>query len=159
SLTVGQRAFFDLGKNEFSDVDGVDEGLGPRFNLDSCGGCHIQPAVGGSSPTTNPQVLNARLMAPGNAIPSFLTLDGPVREVRFVRTPNGTADGGVHAMFTIAGRPDRPPACSIAQPDFSNASNMIFRIPTPTFGAGLIETITDTTIMNNLASDPLHLKA
>ena len=35
---------------------------------------------------------------------------------------------------------------------------MIFRIPTPVFGAGLIESITDTTIKNNLASDPVGLK-
>src|SRR5260370_39820833 len=29
-------------------------GFGPRFNLDSCGGCHVQPAAGGSGPPTNP---------------------------------------------------------------------------------------------------------
>jgi CxxC motif-containing protein (DUF1111 family) len=38
-------------------------------------------------------------------------------------------------------------------------TNVIFRIPTPTFGAGLIESIPDTTIRNNLASDPGGLKA
>jgi CxxC motif-containing protein (DUF1111 family) len=81
-------------------------------------------------------------------------MDGPIREVRFVRNPNGGADGGVHSIFTIAGRTDKPSGCSISQPDYSNTNNLAFRIPTPTFGAGLIETITDSTIRNNLASDP-----
>src|SRR5277367_2269808 len=31
-------------------------GLGPRFNLNSCAGCHAQPAIGGTSPSTNPEV-------------------------------------------------------------------------------------------------------
>ncbi len=154
-LTASDLAFFNtIGLPEFSSVEGVAEGLGPRFNLDSCAGCHIHPAVGGSSPpTNNPQVTRAPIMAPGNTVPSFLKLNGPVREVRFVRNPNGTPDGGVHAIFTISGRSDKPAGCSISQPDFSNSSNMVFRTPTPTFGAGLIESITDTTIRNNLAAN------
>src|SRR3989442_15895778 len=55
-LTASQRAFFDVGSDEFQEVDGLGEGLGPRFNLDSCVGCHSQPAVGGTSPAVNPQV-------------------------------------------------------------------------------------------------------
>src|SRR3982074_790369 len=59
-------------------------------------------------------------------------------------------------------RPDKPIGCAIQQPDFVGQQanhNVIFRIPTPTFGAGLIEAITDTTIRNNLASDPDGVKA
>src|SRR5215831_14553056 len=37
-------------------VPGTGLGLGPRFNMDSCGGCHGSPAPGGSSPAVNPQV-------------------------------------------------------------------------------------------------------
>src|SRR6267378_3867693 len=37
-LTASQQAFFDAGATEFQDTDGLAEGLGPRFNLDSCGG-------------------------------------------------------------------------------------------------------------------------
>ena len=47
-LTTRQGEFFDAGLDEFADVDGVAEGLGPRMNLDSCGGCHAQPATGGT---------------------------------------------------------------------------------------------------------------
>ncbi len=155
-MTPGEIDFFtNHAVPVFTEVENVAAGLGPRFNLDSCAGCHIHPAPGGSSPpTNNPQVVRAPTMAPGNTVPSFLSINGPVREVRFIRNPDGSRDGGVHAIFTISGRPDRPAGCSIAQPDFSNTSNLSFRIPTPTFGDGLIEAITDTTIRNNLASDP-----
>jgi CxxC motif-containing protein (DUF1111 family) len=98
-------------------------------------------------------------MAPGNTLPPFLKTNGPVREVRFIHNPDGSPDGGVHDIFTITGRPDAPAGCAITQPDFSNTANIIFRIPTPVFGGGLIEAITDTAIQQNLASDPQGRKA
>lgn len=52
-----------------------------------------------------------------NTIPPFLSVDGPVREVRFKLKPDGSRDGGVKALFTISGRVDAP-GCNIAQPDF-----------------------------------------
>src|SRR5262249_36888996 len=62
-------------------------------------------------------------------------------------------DGGVHDLFTIVGLPGTPSTCNISQPDFQNHLNeIIFRIPTPTFGNGLIEAITDTTILSNVRS-------
>jgi CxxC motif-containing protein (DUF1111 family) len=62
------------------------------------------------------------------------------------------ADGGVHDLFTITGRSDAA-GCKIDQPDFKTAvanKNVTFRIPTPVFGAGLIEAIDDATILNNM---------
>jgi len=162
-MTAGEKDFFtNHGIPTFSEVEAVADGLGPRFNLDSCGGCHAQPALGGSSPAANPQFTRAATMAPGNTVPSFVTANGPVREARFIRNADGSPDGGVHDIFTISGRLDKPAGCSIAQPDFATQltrKNVIFRIPTPTFGDGLIEAITDTTIRNNLASDPGGMKA
>src|ERR1700739_3821060 len=147
-LTRAELAFFNAGLGAFNEVDSVSgtipntgAGLGPRFNLDSCAGCHAQPAVGGTSPFTNPQVAVATKQGAANTVPFFVTLNGPVREARFVRNADGTPDGGVHDLFTITGRSDAP-GCTIAQPDFNAAAarnNLIFRIPTPVFGAGLIE--------------------
>lgn len=125
-------------------VPGTIRGLGPRFNLDSCGRCHDFPALGGSSPRFNPQLA----AAPPSQVQILTALglirsDGPVRAVRFL------SDGQVHNLFTIAGRADTPAGCSIDQPDFaaqSASGNIAFRIPTPTFGAGLIEAIPDSTI-------------
>src|SRR5882724_11383027 len=70
TLTDGQMSFFKgFATTVFNEVETVSDGLGPRFNLDSCGGCHIAPALGGSSPlTNNPQVARAPIMAPGNIV-------------------------------------------------------------------------------------------
>ena len=154
-LTANQLEFFNQGKDDFEEVEEVADGLGPTMNLDSCGGCHAQPATGGSSPAVNPQVAFATKNGADNKLPSFIRLNGPVREARFVKNPDGTADGGVHALFTIAGRADAP-GCVLDQPDFATAvlnRNVIFRIPTPVFGAGLIEEITDTAILVNRSRD------
>src|SRR5229473_86382 len=155
NLTANQLAVFYAGKGEFQEEDGVDEGLGPTMNLDSCAGCHLHPAVGGTSPSINPQVAFAGKDHGTDFVPSFVKANGPVREARFVRNPDGTADGGVHALFTITGRTGAN-GCTLAQPNFDQElqnSNVIFRIPTPVFGAGLIEQIPDSAILANMSSN------
>src|SRR5438093_548359 len=154
-LTKTELAFFSASKDEFEEEDEVAEGLGPTMNLGSCGGCHLHPALGGTSPPANPQVAFANKNGAANTVPSFITLNGPVREARFVRNPDGTPDGGVHDLFTIAGRADAP-GCTLVQPDFEKEfarRNVIFRILTPLFGAGLIEQIPDKGILANQATD------
>jgi len=152
---LSQAEYFASGRDEFSVEDTVADGLGPTMNLDSCSGCHQQPAIGGSSPAVNPQVAFANKNGGTDALPSFITADGPVREARFVLNPDGTRDGGVHALFTITGRTGAS-GCTVAQPDFETqlaGRNVIFRIPTPIFGAGLIEQIPDAAILANQAGN------
>src|SRR5262245_25470227 len=159
--------FFDAGKDAFLEVNSVsgtvagepDAGLGPRYNSRSCGACHAQPATGGTSPAVNPQVGDATADGATNVIPSFITSTGPVREARFpFFFTNGQPDtsrpnGGVEDLYTIRGRVDAP-GCSFnggqGQPSFALAqqtNNVIFRIPTPTFGSGLIENIEESTLL------------
>jgi CxxC motif-containing protein (DUF1111 family) len=170
-LTADETAFFRDGLARFIDVEvvtgGKNNGLGPRFNSNQCLSCHSQPAMGGSSPTQNPSIAVATLNGAKNVVPWFITQNGPVREVRFKRNPNGTNDGGVHDLFVITGRSDAP-GCNIAQPNFLPSGNpvtgqggnpnIIFRIPTPVFGGGLIEAIPDSAILAN-ASANTSLKA
>src|SRR6266581_4664377 len=153
-LTSTESAFFTASRDTFQEVDNVASGLGPRMNLDQCSGCHAQPAVGGTSPFVNPQVAFAGKDGGTDVVPSFIAANGPVREARFVLNPNGTPDGGVHDLFTITGRTGAT-GCTLAQPDFATQlanHNVIFRIPTPVFGAGLIEQIPDSVILANQAS-------
>jgi len=160
-LTKTELAFFNAGTGEFVEEEDVADGLGPTMNLGSCAGCHLQPAVGGTSPPVNPQVAVATLNGTANSVPSFVTANGPVREARFVKNPEGTPDGGVHDLFTITRRSDAP-GCMLAQPDFEKElarRNVIFRIPTPVFGAGLIEQIPDQAILENQANDVPKKKA
>jgi CxxC motif-containing protein (DUF1111 family) len=159
NLTTGEQSYFDAGKFDFSEQEGVGDGLGPRFNLDGCAGCHMQPAIGGSSPPVNPQVGVATAFGTRNTVPAFISLNGPVREARFRRKSDGSKDGGVHALFTVSGRVDstgNASACNIAQEDFNSQlsrNNVTFRIPTPVFGAGLIEAIPDGALRANLTAD------
>ncbi|MGB7728164.1 MAG: di-heme oxidoredictase family protein [Candidatus Acidiferrum sp.] len=168
SLTSAQLQYFQDGQSRFQEVDQVANGLGPTFNSNSCGSCHAQPSVGGSSPSAsqypnigpNPQMEVATANGASNTIPFFITADGPVREARFpFVVSNGavthTPDGGVHALFTITGRSDAT-GCSMAQPNYEQMqqlNNLIFRIPTPLYGAGLIESISDETILANMQAN------
>jgi CxxC motif-containing protein (DUF1111 family) len=155
--------FFDIGLDDFAEAEGVGDGVGPRFNLDNCGECHSQPAIGGTSPAVNPQIAAAVKDGAKNTIPSFLAANGPAREARFKRNADGSRDGGVHALFVVSGRKDPADAggasaagCTIVQENFQqqvNNNNIIFRIPTPVFGAGLIEVIPNSTLIANLTAN------
>jgi len=152
-LPPALMAALKVGLEDFQEAEGPQDGLGPMMNMDSCGGCHSHPAMGGSSPPLNPQVAFATLMGARNTLPSFITAAGPVIEARFVRVADGSADDGVHGLFTLAGRSDSP-GCDLAQPDFAAEvarRNVVFRIPTALFGAGLIESIPDREILQNQA--------
>jgi CxxC motif-containing protein (DUF1111 family) len=161
-LTVKESKFFDAGLDEFQEIQsvtgsvaGTEEGLGPRFNMNSCSSCHAHPAVGGTSPANNPQVVSnpapaSQITLVTQTVP-ILSASGPVREVRFANP----GDGGVHDLFTIVGLPGAPAGCTIAQPNFATAASpsfpgvLRFRIPTPLFGLGLIEAIEDFVILAN----------
>jgi len=153
-LTARQSAFFTEGQGEFVSVEVVADGLGPRMNLDSCAGCHAQPATGGTSPFVNPQVAFASKNGGTDTVPFFIKPDGPVREARFKFNGDGTRDGGVHNTATIEGRTGAA-GCVLAESDFATQAadnNLIFRIPTPVFGAGLVERIPDSVILANQAA-------
>lgn len=99
SLSAAELQYFQDGLSRFLQIDSVvgtasgapGTGLGPTFNSNSCGSCHSQPAVGGSSPSAsqypnigpNPQIAAATDQNATNSIPFFITPDGPVREARF----------------------------------------------------------------------------
>lgn len=149
-------------------------GLGTRFNGDQCLGCHNQPALGGSGGfmVPNPQDPPAKQRRPENPmfdliphrkgatnpVPFFIEQFGPIREVRFVKKPDGTPDGGVHQLFTVVGRSDIFPAgqlntCSVeALPstDFEGQfkkGNVRFRIPLQLYGLGILDGIQDREIL------------
>lgn len=162
-LSADETAFFTQALAKFSQTTtvsgagGTATGLGPAYNGNSCSSCHIQPAIGGTTPSPkspqnplpNPEVAFATVDGANNKVPFFVTADGPAREARF------PSDGLVHDLYTIQGRSDAP-GCVAAQPDFDKAAaenNLVFRIPTPLFGLGLVENTPDTILKANLAAD------
>jgi CxxC motif-containing protein (DUF1111 family) len=166
---AGLNAFFQDGLKRFQDVESVsgsstgNNGLGPRFNSNQCSSCHSQPAIGGTGPAMNPQFSFAgSAVAPRDTTPFFITANGPTREARFPfffdqfgnANPNNP-NGGVEDLFTVSGRSDAS-SCVLTQPSFNAAraaNNIIFRIPTPVFGAGLIENLDDSTLQSNRANN------
>lgn len=166
----GFSAFWGDGLARFQNVFSVsgsstsNNGLGPRFNSNQCSSCHSQPAIGGTGAAVNPEasfVTNG--VAPDNTIPSFITASGPTLEARFpfffttvgataaATVVSTTMNGRVEDLFTVSGRSDAG-SCTQAQPPFAIAvatGNIIFRIPTPLFGLGLVENLDDSTLLKN----------
>jgi CxxC motif-containing protein (DUF1111 family) len=170
-LTPAEKMACEQAILRFEEIDSVSGtlpgepglGLGPTFNGNSCAMCHSEPGVLGSSPglnsridpRPNPEVAVANLDGAINVIPSFITANGPVREGR-LGIVNGVPNGGVSGLFTIAGRVDAQ-GCMATQPNFAqeiNNQNITFRIPTPTFGTGLITNVLETTLEANLDAAP-----
>jgi CxxC motif-containing protein (DUF1111 family) len=174
SLSPNEQNLFSNALQIFMETDSVSgsiagedgKGLGPTFNGNSCAQCHAEPATGGSSPglsspqhsIPNPQIALATLDGANNVVPSFISANGPVREARFIRVSNqrgAPLDSGVHGLYTIAGRTDAP-GCTLGQPDFATQlanHNVIFRIPTPVFGLGLVEATPDSVLQANLSAN------
>jgi len=169
-LTSAQQQMRQPAQNFFAEVNLVaggpntkTVGLGARWDSNSCAGCHVQPANGGSSmaPTTsggsgNPLFNVYQLLGAENSMPFFEMANGPTLVARFPYKPDlVTPDGHVKGLFVITGRSDAG-TCNILQPDFDTAyaeNNLIFRNTTPFFGSGLMELIQDSDIIANMMSN------
>jgi CxxC motif-containing protein (DUF1111 family) len=169
--------FFNDGLTRFQRIDSVSgtltgepgSGLGPRYNSRSCARCHAQPAIGGTSPSTNPEFEDSLAHGAQNTLPSFVNIGGPVVEARFIYFTDASGNpittqpnGGVEPLFIIAGRPDANPCTTsvISQPNFASAvshNNVSLRIPTPVFGSGLIENIDETTLLQAVGGNPFGI--
>lgn len=120
-LTGQQLDAFAEGKDEFTDIETVQDGLGPIFNRNSCAACHAVPAIGGSSDI-------------------FVT--------RFGRASGQTFDPltslGGSLLQSMAINP-------IALEHVPSQANVTaHRQSTPLFGLGLVEAIPDATILRGV---------
>src|SRR4030088_2632142 len=83
---TGIADFFSNGLGRFQDTEvisgasgnGVGNGLGPRFNLNQCSGCHSQPTIGGTGGPNNLQftAIANGMAGPNDTTPSFLSAHG-----------------------------------------------------------------------------------
>ena len=111
---------FRLGLDDFTEVETVEDGLGPAFNGSSCAVCHSVPAIGGG---------------------------GVVAEVRAARRDErgqfvelAPSSGSLFQIFSIP--------THTCQPIIPPEANVIARrVPIPLFGAGLVEAIPDETLL------------
>jgi CxxC motif-containing protein (DUF1111 family) len=168
TLTSNQKAVEGTITGTFTEINSVtgtgeggtgNSGLGPRFNFNSCNGCHAQPAVGGAAPFTNGFFQVFDLDGALNEMPSFETATGPMMNARFPQSiagnPYSAPAGYTEELFTITGRSDAG-SCDLEQPSFSTAqgqNDIIFRTPLPMFGDGLMEIIPETQLLSNWDSE------
>jgi len=129
-LTPAEFEAFRLGLDDFLEVETAEEGLGPAYNGTSCSECHSIPAVGGIAPVTT---VRAGRRLPNGEFEDF----DPLR-------------GSLFQLFSIPTH-----GCqSVIPPD---ANVIARRVPIPVFGAGLVEAISDDTIL--ALADPSDLDA
>src|SRR5579864_7513664 len=115
-LTPQYGDLFDAGRTRFLKIEDIASGLGPSYNATSCGGCHNQPSIGGVGNVT---VIRAGVVENGG-----------------YEVPQG---GDLVHLFSIGDY-----SCQPQIP--ANANILSHRIPTPLFGAGLVEAIPDSVI-------------
>ncbi|MSV29527.1 MAG: hypothetical protein EXQ52_12415 [Bryobacterales bacterium] len=117
-ITSAELELFRLGREDFNEVETAEEGLGPVFNGTSCGQCHSVPAIGGIATMTEVRAGHV------DAVGKFTALNGET----------------LYSVFSIGKH-----ECQIQIPREANV--IARRVPTPLFGAGLIEAIPDAAIL------------
>ena len=124
--TEEQRATFarglDVVRREFT----VADGLGPEFNLVSCGGCHEKPAFGGSAGRYRDFYLSGSLLPDGS----------------FITPPKG----GIEHFYGVGEGNERPRLVG-------NWNVQARRNPLPVFGVGLIAELSEEVILANADPD------
>jgi len=119
-ITSGDFEEFRLGLDDFSEVETVEDGLGPAFNGSSCAVCHSVPAIGGGGVVA--EVRAARRNEQGE----FVEL--------------APTSGSLFQIFSIPSHTCQP----IIPPE---ANVIARRVPIPLFGSGLIEAIPDEMLL------------
>ena len=119
-INAAELEEFTLGLDDFTEVESVEEGLGPAFNGSSCAVCHSVPAIGGA---------------------------GVVAEVRAARRDErgefvdlAPTSGSLFQIFSIPTHKCQP----VIPPE---ANVIARRVPIPLFGAGLVEAIPDESLL------------
>lgn len=126
-LTPAQMARFTLGKAVFTHTLTPAEGLGPIFNDTSCVHCHLNP-TGGSSD-------------------KFVTRFGQAASGPNPFDPLANLGGSLLQSQSI-----NSPTCDETIPPQANVTT--HRITPPTFGFGLVETIADSDLLDNVNNPP-----
>jgi len=119
-ITAGEFEEFRLGLEDFTEVETVEDGLGPAFNGSSCAVCHSVPSIGGAGVVA--EVRAARRDEHGE----FVELE--------------PSSGSLFQIFSIP--------THTCQPVIPPEANVIARrVPIPLFGAGLVEAIPDEVLL------------
>jgi hypothetical protein len=168
-------ADFGAGQTNFIEVETLPE-LGPLFNSRSCGGCHFQPALGGSGAFINEiRVRNNTRPGPVQIFASDNILRaGPQSQGGLTIFPNGVESSPLGCQLTSPSC--RPSVCQneiawqtgfattlkICDPTstaFAHGANCSAeRQSTPLFGFGFVEAVADATFDAIAAAQPVAIR-
>ncbi|MGM0555258.1 MAG: di-heme oxidoredictase family protein [Myxococcota bacterium] len=123
--SASQREAFDRGREVALRQFGPESGLGPKFNVTSCGGCHERPVTGGSGPRYRNFYMTGSELSDGSVV--LLGRDG------------------VQRQFSVES-PHRVP--TDADSDF-----FVTRNPVPFFGMGALAEIPEESILEHADPD------
>lgn len=115
--------------------------------------------------SNNPEIFDATDRGADNQPPSFVksrAATGPLLEARFpggfgsgpstLGNPASVPKGAVAELYVITGRTDAQPpgspACNATQEPFASVTDIVFRIPIPTFGDGFVENTPEPNLNN-----------
>ena len=129
-LTPAQLASFMEGREDFEEVETVEDGLGPVFNERSCVECHRAGGIGGAGRRNVTRIGTVR----NGVFDPLVNFGGSLMQDRAI----GPRDGSTHAF-----QPDRPP---------QQATIVIRRRTTPLFGLGFVDATPDSVFVA-LAAD------
>lgn len=128
TASADELATFERGKAVMARQFNLGDGLGPAFNLTSCGGCHERPTPGGSAGLYR------------NFFLAGLRTEGGL----FAFLPSQGDAGGVQRVFSYnpaeTARPSIPPQANV----FAQ------RNPIPMFGMGLLAELSDVEILSRV---------
>lgn len=137
ALPPAEMAVWLAGREVFDRNFNVPLGLGlPNFNADSCRACHSDPAMGGAGPL---ELNVARFGHDGGGAGPFVDLPGGQAASKLRPPPDGTRENYPAEM-----------------PDPADNADVFEQRQTPTLlGLGLVDTISDATILANEDPDDL----
>jgi CxxC motif-containing protein (DUF1111 family) len=166
---------FANGQLSFKEVDSL-PALGPIFNSRSCGACHFQPAIGGSGEFI--QEVRVRDNTVGGPLHIFASDNilrlGPQMQGNTTIFPNGLEATPLGCQITVPGckqsacqkeeatRTTFNTSLAICDPtssSFASGDNCTAeRQSTPLFGFGLVEAVSDQTLLSIASGEPAPIQ-
>ena len=125
ALSADEDAMWQAGREIFDRDHGMENGLGPLFNGDSCRACHFEPMIGGAGP------LGVNVVRAGKMVgDDFSTI------------PTGTI---IHRFSASGARPETPEDFNIFE---------LRQTPT-TLGMGILDGLSEEAILANADPDDM----
>ena len=173
--TVSDLTIFATGQLNFKEIDQVPQ-LGPLFNGTTCTGCHSQPATGGGGLFINEiRVRNNSDPGPVHifAVDNMLR-NGPQSQGATPIFAAGISAEPLGCQITVPGcqlsacqqeEASRTtfntslPTCDPTSADFKGGGNCVVgRAAIPLFGDGLVEAVSDQTLIQLAQSEPRSVR-